>query len=172
MITIISGTNREGSYSIKFALKYAEILIDKGVSCQVLDLKDLPKNFLFSETYGKRTDSYEQLLKKYVYDPNKWMMVSPEYNGSFSGVLKSFIDSIDYRAVKGKKIAMIGVAAGKSGNLRGMDHMTNCMHYMGAEVMPNKLPISQAFKMFDGDTLMDEDTLKLMEAHAEEFIKY
>ena len=172
MITIISGTNREGNYSIKFARKYAEILKDKGAECQVLDLRDLPKDFLFSETYGNRTDSYEQLLKKYAYDPEKWMMVSPEYNGSFSGVLKSFIDSMDNRAVVGKKIAMIGIAAGRAGNLRGMDHMTNCMHYMKAEVMPNKLPISQAFKMFDGDTLIDEETVKLMEAHAEEFIKY
>ncbi len=172
MITVISGTNREGSYSLKIARKYAEILNDMGVEAQVLDLRDLPKDFLFTEAYGDKSVTYEQLLKKYLYDSEKWMMISPEYNGSFSGVLKAMIDTLEPKQVVGKKIGMVGLSAGRAGNLRGMDHMTNCMHYMKAHVMPNKLPISQVFKFFEGEELTDDLTVGLLKEHAEDFINF
>ena len=37
---------------------------------------------------------------------------------------------------------LVGVATGRSGNLRGLDHMTNMCHYMKMNVYPLKLPLS------------------------------
>jgi NAD(P)H-dependent FMN reductase len=172
MITIISGTNRDDSYSLKFAEFYKKSLEKSGVKAQILDLKVLPENFLFTEMYGQRSDGYEQLLEQYIYGVDKILMVSPEYNGSFSGILKAFIDSFEPKNIIGKKMAMIGVAAGRAGNLRGMDHMTNCMHYMKVHVMPNKLPISQAYALFKDDKLCDVATIEGIESHVQELINY
>lgn len=172
MITIVSGTNRENSFSLKFAIFYKETLEKLGQKAQVLDLKSLPKEFLFTEMYGQRTDGYEQLLEQHIYSVDKIMVVTPEYNGSFSGVLKSFIDSFEPKKIVNKKMAMIGIAAGRAGNLRGMDHLTNCMHYMKVNVMPNKLPISQVYGLFTDDKLSDQATIDGIENHAKELINF
>jgi chromate reductase len=172
MITVISGTNRAGNFSIKMARFYVEILKNKGIESQVLDLQDLPKDFIFSESYGDRTESYEQLLTKFIYSPKKWLLVSAEYNGSYPGVLKSFIDTWDPRKIGGKKMAMVGLSAGRAGNLRGMDHLTNCMNYMKVEVMPNKLPLSQVFNLFKEEVLTDEETILLCQQQVDELIAY
>lgn len=172
MITIISGTNRENSYSLKFAEFYKQTLEKLGHEAQVLDLRLLPKDFLFTEMYGDRTEGYEQLLEQYIYSVDKIMMVNPEYNGSFSGILKSFIDSLEPKKIVDMKMAMIGIAAGRAGNLRGMDHLTNCMHYMKVHMMPNKLPISQVYSLFSDNKLNDQATIEALENHAKELINY
>jgi NAD(P)H-dependent FMN reductase len=89
-----------------------------------------------------RDSTYKELLKKYIYAADKLIIISPEYNGSFPGILKLFIDTMPHKALDGKKIALTGVATGRGGNLRGLDHLTGILHYLNAHVMPFKLPIS------------------------------
>ena len=68
---------------------------------------------------------------------------------------------------------MLGVAAGRAGNLRGMDHLTGVMNYLGSIVMPDKLPISSINSLIDSDMqLIDEDTKVVLEAHAQSFLKF
>jgi NAD(P)H-dependent FMN reductase len=101
----------------------------------------------------------------------------PEYNGSFPGSVKLFIDACTVREYsrnfKDKKAALVGIASGRAGNLRGMDHLTGVLNYLGMTVMPDKLPISSIFKLKNGNgEVTDEDTLKIMEAHAKAFTAY
>ncbi len=73
----------------------------------------------------------------------------------------------------GKKAALIGVATGRAGNLRGMEHLTGVLNYLGTIVMPNKLPISRISKLKNGNgEIADEETLKVMDAHAREFLAF
>ena len=98
-----------------------------------------------------------ELEKKWLLPAEKYIFISPEYNGSIPGVLKCLIDVSDVKKVwKGKKALLTGVSTGRAGNLRGMDHLTGIMHYVGTVVHPNKLPISIV------DTLFNEEEM----AHA------
>jgi chromate reductase len=80
-------------------------------------------------------------------------VVSPEYNGSFPGVLKLFLDALSVKDYKktfsGKRVSLIGVASGRAGNFRGMEHLTGIFNYLNMIVMPNKLPISSVEKVID-----------------------
>src|SRR5690606_6582644 len=99
------------------------------------------------------------------------------YNGSFPGVLKMFIDACSVRqsakTFEGKKAAMAGLAAGKAGNIRGMDHLTGVLNYLGTVVMPYKLPISGADMLVDRNgEIADADTQALMIKLVKEFIAF
>ena len=101
----------------------------------------------------ERNPSVLELEKKWLLPADKFIFISPEYNGSIPGVLKCLIDVTDRKVWKGKKALLTGVSKGRAGNLRGMDHLTGIMHYVGTVVHPNKLPISIV------DTLFNEDEL-------------
>ena len=78
--------------------------------------------------------------------------VIPEYNGSFPGIFKAFIDASDIRSsFHGKKVCLIGVSDGRAGNLRGMDHLTNICGHMKMNVLNLKIPISSVGSLIDTD---------------------
>lgn len=149
MITIIAGTNRKNSVTSKVAKYYEKVLIKKGLDCQVLDLVNLPKDFLFSSLYGEENEEFSIITQKYIFNPTKFIVITPEYNGSFPGVMKAFIDGWDPRKVSGKWAALVGVSSGRQGNARGMDDLTNILNYLKINVIPVKPPLSQIFKLLD-----------------------
>lgn len=165
MITIIAGTNRDKNKSILVANYYSTILTSKGIENQIFHLADLPTDFIFSGLYGKDNAEFASLLKKYILDVNKLIIISPEYNGSFPGVLKAFIDGWDPKNTPGKWAALVGVAAGRQGNSRGMDDLTNVLHYLQINVIPVKIPVSQIWRHFDkeGNIAFDEEFEQLFD---------
>ncbi|MEZ7931041.1 MAG: NAD(P)H-dependent oxidoreductase, partial [Flavobacteriales bacterium] len=61
MITIISGTNRKGSNSLKVSKTYQNLLKNKGLESQVMDLAELSGDFI-TNMYGNHTDEVEELI--------------------------------------------------------------------------------------------------------------
>jgi chromate reductase len=149
MYTIISGTHRPGSNTLKIAKLYLQILQDQGIEAQILSLENLPHDFLFSDSFGKRTERFQQIIDHYISSVQKMILIAPEYNGGMPGILSAFIDSIQPEHFKGKKVAMVGVAAGRGGNARGMDYQSNCFHYLGVHVFPANVIISQVLTLLD-----------------------
>jgi chromate reductase len=104
----------------------------------------------------------------------KFIFVAPEYNGSIPGVLKIMVDISDYKKVWwGKKALLTGISLGRSGNLRGMEHLTSILHYLKVVVHPNKLPISSVDKMLNGSGIIhDQGTLDAINIQLDEFIAF
>jgi NAD(P)H-dependent FMN reductase len=98
----------------------------------------------------------------------------PEYNGSFPGILKLMMDNSDVRkAWWHKKIMMVGVADGRAGNLRGLDHMTNILHYLKAHVLFNKLPISRINEeISDAGEVLKPVTHRVIQQQIDEFLNF
>ena len=149
MITIISGTNRQNNETIRVSNYYSKKLTEKGIANQVLDLSTLPADFIYNGLYGKKNDTFFDLVDKYVLNIDKLVIISPEYNGSFPGVLKCFIEGWDPKRTAEKWVALVGVAAGRQGNSRGMDDLTNVLNYLQINVVPVKIPISQIYMQFN-----------------------
>lgn len=173
MITIISATNRPDSNSLKIAQLYSQILEKQGVRSEVLSLEKVPVDIAFNELFSRRSPEFQELLEKYIIPSQKFVIIAPEYNGSFPGVLKTFIDAMHPELLRGKKSALVGVSSGRAGNLRGMDHLTGILHYLGLHVHPNKLPISSVLSLLDDNgNLTDENTTKALEKHVLDFVKW
>lgn len=173
MIIVISATNRPHSNSLKVAKKYTQLLDKKNVMCKMFSFEELPKEFLFSDLFGKRSETFQQLLEKYIIPAQKMVIIAPEYNGSYPGILKSFFDAIHPDMNRGKKVALVGVATGRAGNIRGMEDLTGVLNYLGMYVLPNKLPISGFLRLVDenGD-ITDEATVGAIEKQAMQIISW
>jgi len=165
MYTIISGTNRSGSHTEKVAHEYQHILKSKNIEASLFSLKGLD--------VLKRNDAIEKAEAEILIPAEKFIFIIPEYNGSYPGVLKALIDNTDIRKVWNyKKALLTGVATGRAGNLRGMDHLSDTLHYMKMNVFYNKLPISVVDKVMDANGHFNQETLKAIDQQLEEFIDY
>src|SRR6185437_8492131 len=128
MITIISGTNRPQSSTIKLAAYYQKRFLEKGAEAGLLSLTQLPANSLETDLYGKRSREF-QPIQDIVDKTEKFLFIIPEYNGSFPGALKVFIDACSFpESFYEKKAALTGLSSGKYGNIRGIDHFTGVCH--------------------------------------------
>lgn len=171
-ITVISGTNREDSHTEKIARHYESVLHAKGERVHYFSLKDLPSDFISSDLYGKRSGAFQQIIDRYVTDQHKFVFVSPEYNGSFAGVLKVFLDAVPPRLWADNKACLVGVSSGRAGNLRGLEHLTNILNYLKVNVYHNKLPISRVDTLMNGVGIKDEETLKVIDLQLEGFLRF
>lgn len=166
MITIISGTNRKDSMTLRVATLYYKLMKEKHDDVQLLDMQ--------GKQVWERGDEMKQLEQQYLIPAEKLVLVMPEYNGSFPGILKLMMDNSDIRkAWWHKKVMMVGVADGRAGNLRGLDHMTNILHYLKAHVLFNKLPISRINEEIseEGEVLKPV-TLRVIQQQIDEFLNF
>ncbi|MDN3580180.1 NADPH-dependent FMN reductase [Mucilaginibacter flavus] len=173
MVTIIASTNRPGSSTLKMAKYYQQKLGEKGVEANLLSLGQLPANLLQTDLYGKRSAEFSE-IQEIVTQTDKFLFIIPEYNGSYPGVLKVFIDACSFPdSFYDKKAALVGVSSGKYGNIRGIDHFTGVCHYVHLNVMPLKLHIAAIHKEFDADgKLINADTLKFTDEQIDKFIAF
>ncbi len=179
MISIIVATNRKGATSAKIANHYLHLFQSKGAEVQLLDMQDLPNSMLHNLMYSLEGQDKDlsNIQDKYLIGATKMLFVVPEYNGSFPGIVKLFIDACSIRSnaenFRGKRAAIVGVSSGRAGNLRGMEHLTGVLNYLGVCVMPNRLPISVVESLLNEEgSITDEGTLKAIEQQIEEFIKF
>lgn len=173
MNLIISGTNRERSNSLKIAKYYQQELQRKGESWELLSLSELPDNIIATDLYGKRSDAFRPIQAK-VSDATKFVFIIPEYNGSFPGILKVFIDACTFPAsFFHKKAALVGVSTGKYGNIRGVDHFTGVCNYMRMHVLPLKIHLSKIQdELGEKDQLIDELTANAVQEQIEEIARF
>ena|ERR1700741_3854445 len=167
MYTIVSGTNRVGSHTLKVAKEYQRILKSKGIEANIFSLEGV--NLL------KRDKDFEKIEEDFIIPTKNFIILSPEYNGSFPGVLKLLMDtSKNHRIWWNKKALLTGISSGRAGNLRGMDHLADILNFLKITVHPNKLPISAIDKLLDldGENIKDEHTLIAISNQLDEFIEW
>ena len=173
MITIISATNRPNSNSLKIAQLYSQLMEKRGIKSKILSLEQVPVDIAFNELFSNRSEEFQKLLDTYIIPSQKYVIIAPEYNGSFPGIFKVFIDAMHPELIREKKVALIGVSNGRAGTLRGLDHLTGILHHLGVFVHPNKLPISSVLTLLDEQgNITDENTIKALENHVLGFVKW
>lgn len=125
-IKVIAGSTREGRFSDTAATWITEeIKKQDGVSVEMLDLRDYEMPF-FNEavspsfkTEPYKNESVARFTKK-IDEGDAFIMVTPEYNHSTSGVLKNAIDWIS-QEWNNKPIAF--VSYGSVGGARAVEHL-------------------------------------------------
>ncbi len=173
MITIIAGTNRPNAVSLEIAKLYSQILNNRKVNNQIVDLGKLPNDFTASALYENagKNDGFN-LLRNSMAASDKFVFVVPEYNGSFPGVLKAFIDGLQFPdTFKNKKAALVGLSAGIQGAGIALSHMTDILNYCGTHVLavkPKLMTIGNHLK----DGVLSDLYQQLLEEQAEAFIAF
>ncbi len=164
--TIISGTNRPGSNTLRVAKLYQQLLQNKSVAANFISLEGMD--------VATRNTALATLEQEVLAPTQKFIFIVPEYNGSFPGVLKSLLDNTDIQKCWwGKKALLTGVSTGRAGNLRGMEHLTGVLHYLKMHVFYNKLPISVVNTLLTVEhRIEDAPTLKVINEQLDGFIQF
>ncbi|NBC24594.1 MAG: NADPH-dependent oxidoreductase [Bacteroidetes bacterium] len=178
-ITIISGTNRAHSNTRLFTealFKY--IKASTNAKLEILDLCELEgvdiENGMFNPEH--QHPKIVQLQNEFIIPAQKFIFVIPEYNGSYPGILKYFIDACSVREYQAnfldKRAFLIGISTGRAGNLRGLDHLTSVLNYLHTHVHPLRLPISKVTSIFDRENveIKDPELLELLDKHLVPFV--
>ncbi len=140
-ITVVSGTNRPGNLSLKVAGLCREMLAEQGHDAKLLDLMALPREIAFDYIGNSKQNEFAP-FQQVVDESSHFVFVVPEYNGSFPGILKLFIDACDYPdSFRHKSAVLVGIAAGKDGNVRGLAHLEEVLAYFGMTVHAQNLTL-------------------------------
>jgi hypothetical protein len=68
---------------------------------------------------------------------------------------------------------LIGVATGRSGNIRGMDHLASILIHMKSVVYPRLLPVSKVNEFMDHEGRINHaPTLKTLDEHLKGFVAF
>lgn len=178
-IIVISGTNRAGSMSLKVAQQCQQRLEALGAQVTLINLQDLPQS-LFSPTVYKEKPAEFAPIQDQILNAQGIVFVVPEYNGSFPGILKYFIDMWKYPdSFENRCVAYIGVAAGAWGGLRAVEHLQGVMGYRNAFQFNERIFINRIYQRWDFETGelkklddKDLDLNELLDQQAVNFVQF
>ncbi len=172
-LKVISGTDMSNSKCLEVA-NYIKGLYQKlGVEADVIDMADFPLADVVGGKYMEEVPSVKK-FRKPVIEADALLFVIPEYNGSFPGILKMFIDYLPYpSALVEKPIAYVGIAGGAFGGLRPVEQFQMVANYLNAHQYPERVFISRVQDMFDPKTgIKDDFQQKLLQSQTEGFVKF
>jgi NAD(P)H-dependent FMN reductase len=174
MITIISGTNRQNSVSAQVAQLYQSLLAQHQEESNIIDLADLPKDFVYTALYDNNGKNPEfNIFLEQLRASDKYVFIIPEYNGSFPGVLKAFIDGMEYpNSFQDKKCALVGISSGMQGGGLALSHMTDIFNYLGMHVLALKPKLARIEQNFDGEEVTDKLYGELLEEQVKKLLKF
>jgi NAD(P)H-dependent FMN reductase len=123
------------------------------------------------ENLGKNDDF--NAIRVTMNSSEKFVFVIPEYNGSFPGVLKAFIDGLDRsKALTDKKCALIGLSAGDQGAGLALSHFTDILNYCGTNVLAYKLRLPNISDFMTDNKITDDTYLTKIKKQAQKLIDF
>lgn len=170
----ISGSLREGSYNTRL-LRTASVLLPDGVTMSIASLRDLP--FYDGDIDSEPQPASVTIFKDQIQQADGVIIATPEYNYSYSGVLKNAIDWASRGATRpfiDKPVAVIGASPGNFGAVRAQTDLRRLMSAVSGAVLPRpELLVSNVHTKLNEDGIInDEATLKVYRTLLTNFIDY
>ena len=165
-IPVILGTVRQGRMSAHAArLLTEEISKRKAVETELIDIATLPL----------RTDDAGQAIKEPGFSAkmaraDALVIVSPEYNHGYSGLLKHVLDSCLQEYIH-KAVGIAGVSAGPFGGTRGIQDLLPVMRELGLVTIFWDVNFASVHKLFDQNgKLLDASCIPRIDKFLKELI--
>jgi NAD(P)H-dependent FMN reductase len=173
MIHILVGTNRPHSRSAQVAEFIKPFYEKQGEEVTVLNLVDLGLDQVPSGSYGERdkpaamAKAIEELLHS-----DGLVVVVPEYNGSYPGALKFFIDHWRYpESFEHRPVAFIGLG-GRFGGLRPVEHLQQVFGYRNGFIYPDRVFLTNIFGVLKDGQITDTLMADLLMTQAQGFCRF
>ena len=165
-IPVILGTSRKGRASVHAARLLVELLNRRaGVSSDVVDIASL----------SLPVDDAGEAIKDTTFSAaisaaDGLVIVAPEYNHSFPGLLKHTLDSCLSEYIH-KAVGLVGVSAGPFAGIRVVQSLLPVMRELGLVTIFWDINIGQVGKVFAEDgRLLDEAFIKRSDRFIRELI--
>lgn len=160
-LLIFAGSTRQQSFNRKLAHATAAIARDAGATVTLLELSefDIPLYNADLEAQGTPADVIR--LKEILWQHPAWVICSPEYNGSYTGLLKNTLDwvsspikgdpewSSGTKPFAGKVVGLLSASPGALGGLRSLSHLSPLLLNLQCWLTPKQYALSKAAEAFD-----------------------
>jgi NAD(P)H-dependent FMN reductase len=143
----ICGSLRRGSYTRMALAVTLRGAAETGAGTQLLDLAEYA--LIFAGREGESEPESVAALRRQVKDADGIILGTPEYHGSFSGVLKNALDLMGFAEFEGKMLGLVGVSGGELGAFDALNSLRNIGRVLHAWVVPEQASIPQAWNVFD-----------------------
>lgn len=183
-ILAFAGSTRKDSFNKKIVRIAVEGALSAGVQTDYIDLKDFPMPLYDGDLEAEKGLPENALkLKKMFLEHDGFLIATPEYNSSISGVLKNTIDWISRQATpeeeylipfKNKYALLISASISSFGGIRSLMDTRNILENIGITVLSATKSLSKAEEAFDANGKLDPKTtegFKQMGAVLAEFLK-
>lgn len=164
-ILAFAGSTRTESFNKKLVKVAAAGAKEAGADVTIIDLRDFQMP-LYDEDLEKKEglSPNTRKLKELMLSNHGFLISSPEYNSSISGVLKNTIDWTSRQGddespmscFKDKVAGIMSASPGGLGGLRGLVHVRAILENMGVLVIPTQVAISKAHEAFNLDGTMKD----------------
>jgi NAD(P)H-dependent FMN reductase len=150
-ILIIAGTNRPNSNALRIATNIKRHYENEKANAQILSLQDLPRELFDGAAYATKPPAMIEIQNR-VLHARGLHVITPEYNGSFPGVLKYFIDMLKFpESFDRKPVAFVGESAGMWGGLRSVEQLQHIFGYRNAFTYPERVFIPTVGAVLDAN---------------------
>lgn len=158
-LIFLSGSIRNGSYNEALAKVACKIASShEGVDAEFIDLAEYEMP-IFNEDI--ETGGFPQTvleLKSKFLECDGFFIASPEYNSTFSALLKNILDWMSRKttedepmlaAYSGKVAALASASLGGLGGIRGLPPLRVLLSNIMVHVIPSQLALGNAVQAFD-----------------------
>lgn len=170
-IEIITGSPRQGSITKRvalFLLNHLRAITPHHID--LIDVRDWPLPLL-QDVFNSVESTPEAFrpLSERMFSADAFILVTPEYNGSYTPALKNLLDH--YPKQSHKAFGLVTASTGFSGGLRATQQLQLLVNALFGIACPNMLVVGQVEKKFDANgVLIDPFFQKQIDFFTEEFI--
>lgn len=149
-ITILYGAIREGRLSIRAARAVQQALMQTGkVEITFIDIKDYNLPVMDARLKDMQDPPANLLeISAALENADGIVLVTPEYNNSYSGAMKNAVDYFTKEWAK-KPIGVVCASNGRQGGLNASNLMQLLVLAIGALPMPYKLLVPEVHNALD-----------------------
>ncbi|WP_066262786.1 NADPH-dependent FMN reductase [Hydrogenophaga flava] len=162
-LLVFAGSTRAQSFNRKLAAVASEVGREAGAAVTHIELADFDVPLYNADLEAKGTPRDVVRLKELFFAHPAWVVVSPEYNGSYTGLMKNTIDwvsspikgdpvwSSGTKPFAGKVVGMLSASPGALGGLRSLSHLAPLLMNLQCWVSPKQFALSKAGEAFTPD---------------------
>ncbi len=168
-ILAFAGSTRMGSFNKKLVKIAASGAKAAGAEVTHLDLRDIPLP-QYDQDFEDREGlpAHARKLKDLMLAHQGFLISSPEYNSSISGVLKNAIDWASrpvpgegsLACFSGKTAVLMSASPGMLGGLRGLVTLRSILGNLGTLVLPDQIAVAKAGEVFNENGLLKNSKME------------
>jgi NAD(P)H-dependent FMN reductase len=165
-IPVILGTTRKGRMSAHAARFVTERIQGReGIRTELIDIAALT---LRVDDAGETTR--DPALSETLVHADALVIVSPEYNHSFPGLLKHVLDGYLKEYIH-KAVGVVGVSAGPFGGARGIQNLLPVLRELGLVTIFWDVHVANVSKVFDeSGALLDQALVRRTDKFLDELV--
>ena len=168
-LLIFAGSIRQNSFNRKLAHVAADMARARGAEVTQLELADLDIPMYNADLEARGTPADVMKLKRIMFEHPAWIICTPEYNGSYTALLKNTIDwasspvksdpawADGFKSFTGKVVGMLSASNGALGGLRSQSHLLPLLINLQCWVAPKAFALGRAGDAFDADGKLVND---------------